>query len=40
MILALIIILALYHLIYERRQYDRLARWLEKVNEAIEHLQQ
>lgn len=39
MILALILIL-LYHLISERRQYDRLARWLEKVNEAIEHLQQ
>lgn len=36
MILAFVI----YHLISERRQYDRLACWLEKVNEAIEHLQQ
>lgn len=43
MILAFVIILLLiliYHLIDERRQYDRLARWLEKVNEAIEHLQE
>ena len=41
MILALIILALLaYHLISERRQYDRLARWLEKVNEAIEHLQE
>ena len=36
MILAFVI----YHLISERRQYDRLARWLERVNEVIEHLQQ
>lgn len=36
MILAFVI----YHLIDERRQYDRLAIWLEKVNEVIEHLQE
>ena len=43
MILAFVIILSLiliYHLIDERRQFNRLTRWLDKVNETIEHLQE